>query len=91
MTINEIINAIDPYYKERSGQLGTLVMAVIGNVGSNLFYRQALPAARRSKHENRGKGGNDEKVHLHDGCLHAHGDIHRVFCIDDARTTKRTI
>jgi hypothetical protein len=33
MTINEIIKAIDQYYKEHPDQLGTPVMAVIWNVG----------------------------------------------------------
>ncbi len=33
MTINEIIAAIDQYYKEHPDQLGTPVMAVIWNVG----------------------------------------------------------
>ena len=32
-TINEIISAIDQYYKEHPDQLGTPVMAVIWNVG----------------------------------------------------------
>ena len=41
-TINQIISAIDQYYKEHSDQLGTPVMAVIWNVGVKPYLKTGI-------------------------------------------------
>jgi len=41
-TINEIISAIDQYYKEHPDQLGTPVMAVIWNVGVKPYLKTGI-------------------------------------------------
>jgi hypothetical protein len=42
MTINEIVSAIDQYYKEHPDQLGTPVMAVIWNVGVKPYLKTGI-------------------------------------------------
>jgi len=42
MTINEMISAIDQYYKEHPDQLGTAVMAVIWNVGIKPYLKTGI-------------------------------------------------
>ena len=42
MTINEMVSAIDQYYKEHPDQLGTPVMAVIWNVGVKPYLKTGI-------------------------------------------------
>jgi len=42
MTINEIVSAIDQYYKEHPDQLGTPVMMVIWNVGVKPYLKTGI-------------------------------------------------
>ena len=42
MTINEIISAIDQYYKEHPDQLGTPVMTTIWNVGVKPYLKTGI-------------------------------------------------
>ena len=42
MTINEVISAIDQYYKEHPDQLGTPVMTVIWNIGVKPYLKTGI-------------------------------------------------
>jgi hypothetical protein len=42
MTINEMISAIDQYYKDHPDQMGTPVMAVIWNVGVKPYLKTGI-------------------------------------------------
>jgi len=42
MTINEVIRAIDQYYKEHPDQLGTAVLTVIWNTGIKPYLRTGI-------------------------------------------------
>jgi hypothetical protein len=42
MTINEVISAIDQYYKDHPDQLGTPVMVVIWNVGIKPYLKTGI-------------------------------------------------
>jgi len=42
MTINEMVSAIDQYYKDHPDQLGTPVMAVIWNVGVKPYLKTGI-------------------------------------------------
>jgi hypothetical protein len=42
MTINEVVSAIDQYYKDHPDQLGTPVMAVIWNVGIKPYLKTGI-------------------------------------------------